>query len=77
MSSPKVEDALLARDQARALEIQSRRELARVLEARKVKKGTDSPFVRFGILLALATLASSITILIDKVAIGVRKDGTN
>lgn len=31
-----VEDALLARDQARALEIQSRRELARVLEARKV-----------------------------------------
>lgn len=33
-----VEDALLARDQARALEIQSRRELARVLEARKVRK---------------------------------------
>ncbi|CAM9903980.1 unnamed protein product [Pylaiella littoralis] len=34
-SKQKVEDALLARDQARALEIQSRRELARVLEARK------------------------------------------
>eukprot|EP00904_Undaria_pinnatifida_P010558 jgi/Undpi1/6632/HiC_scaffold_20.g09111.m1 len=32
-----VEDALLARDQARALEIQSRRELARVLEARKAE----------------------------------------
>lgn len=31
-----VEDALVARDQARALEIQSRRELARVLEIRKV-----------------------------------------
>lgn len=38
-----VEDALLARDQARALEIQSRRELARVLEARKVHK-TPLPF---------------------------------
>lgn len=35
-----VEDALLARDQARALEIQSRRELARVLEARKVRQLT-------------------------------------
>lgn len=35
----KVEDALLARDQSRALEIQSRRELARVLEARKVAGG--------------------------------------
>ncbi|CAM9783522.1 unnamed protein product [Scytosiphon promiscuus] len=34
-SKQKVEDALLLRDQARALEIQSRRELARVLEARK------------------------------------------
>ncbi|CAM9799171.1 unnamed protein product, partial [Choristocarpus tenellus] len=30
-----VEDALLSRDQARGLEVQSRRELARVLEARK------------------------------------------
>ncbi|CAM9212001.1 unnamed protein product, partial [Laminaria digitata] len=36
-SKQKVEDALLARDQARALEIQSRRELARVLEARKAE----------------------------------------
>ncbi|CAM9214818.1 unnamed protein product [Ectocarpus sp. 12 AP-2014] len=35
-SKQKVEDPLLARDQARALEIQFRRELARVLEARKV-----------------------------------------
>ncbi|CAN0431123.1 unnamed protein product, partial [Discosporangium mesarthrocarpum] len=34
-SKQKVEDALLSRDQARALEVQSRRELARVLEARK------------------------------------------
>lgn len=34
-SKKKVEDALLARDQARALEVQSRRELARVFEARK------------------------------------------
>ncbi|CAM9533036.1 unnamed protein product, partial [Sphacelaria rigidula] len=34
-SKKKVEDALLARDQARALEVQARRELARVLEARK------------------------------------------
>lgn len=55
----KVEDALLARDQARALEIQSRRELARVLEARKVRGGRPNE-VRTNLLCAETGLFSNL-----------------
>jgi chromosome segregation ATPase len=60
-SKTKVEDALLARDQARALETQARRELTRLMEARK----NDAAVAMRERDEALATLRSRLSAQID------------